>query len=523
MGAGKFTPGGNRRNKPAEPAVPEPIRAVEPETKKAGGLFPGAKSRFSKNVDSRTKPGIIGMSVVFCVLFISTGWYYLAVRPAKRQAAAVAAELAKSKKEVEALKQKEVEAQKAAEKKAAEARAIVKLDSKPSKAKVTIGSVTKIAPAAFEGLMPGKATLSVSVEGYRPVSRELTLEAGQVYDLGLIELTPKTGSIKLSSPQQGATYLLTGPHDATHSGTIPATLDKLSEGTYTLTVSHKGWLLPPATLTVSDNQEIAQESKFGYATITLNTTPPGALVRRGRQEIGKTPLVLSELRPGLYKYAFELEGYRATRTEVEVKEFATPVISINLEKTQDFTNNSGMPLVWIPDGYWVGKTEVTQNQFDQIMGRTNNPSVFRGANRPVENVSWQQAMDFCARLTEVEQAAGKLPAGYKYTLPTEAQWNVYVADSSYDTSILALDNIPPTSTADVGSTDPNKFGLYDVIGNVWEWCFDNFDTTGRAHVIRGGGWLSTRDTFPTKATRNGGLSTYHDKFTGFRVALSKVN
>src|SRR5690606_12580790 len=71
-------------------------------------------------------------------------------------------------------------------------------------------------------------------------------------------------------------------------------------------------------------------------------------------------------------------------------------------------------------GYWLGKTPVTQGQWQALMG--NNPSHFKGANLPVERVSWDEAMAFCRRLTERERAAGRLPAGYAYTLASEAQW-----------------------------------------------------------------------------------------------------
>ncbi len=520
MGAGKFFPGGSKKGKAQEEKAPEPIRAEPPATKKSG-LFPNAKSRFSKPVDSKSKPGVLLMSVAFCVFFISIGWYYLAVRPAKMQAAAMAAQLAQRDKEVAELKKKQEEVQKEAEKKA-EAKVIIKVDTRPPGAQVVVAGITKMTPATFEGLSSGKATLVITLDTYHPITRELVLEGGQTYDLGILDLSLKSGILKATSPQKGATYSLSGPHSFSQSGTLPATLEKLPEGSYTLTATHNGWQLPPQTLTITDGKETLQEVKFPYGTITLQTTPPGASVRRGRQEIGQTPLTLSELRPGPHKYSLEKEGYRTVRVEKDLKEFETYPITLTLEKTRDFTNSSNLALVWMNEGYWVGKYEVTQAQYEQVMGRGANASVFRGANRPVENVTWQQATDFCTRLTEIELAAGKLPAGYRYALPTEAQWNNFVGDANYDSAILALGNsIAPASTADVGTGDPNQFGLYDVLGNVWEWCQDNYDAQGRTRTMRGGGWLSSRDTFPNKNTRNGGGVNYRDKFTGFRVVLTK--
>ena len=76
--------------------------------------------------------------------------------------------------------------------------------------------------------------------------------------------------------------------------------------------------------------------------------------------------------------------------------------------------------VILTQGYWLGKYEVTQAQYEAVMGK--NPSRFIGADLPVEWVSWYDAMEFCAKLTEREKTAGRLPEGYEYTLPTESQW-----------------------------------------------------------------------------------------------------
>lgn len=473
-------------------------------------------------MDSRTRPAATIISVVFCVLFISIGWYYGMVRPLQLRAATAERAKMKLEKENQELKAKQIEDARKAEEERAAARAIVKVDTKPSHLQVTMGSVSKTAPATFEGIKPGKATLTINLDGYRTFSKELTLEGNQTYDLGLIEMVAKSGGVKLTSPQEGVTYSLTGPGTFSRSGTIPDTLDGLAEGTYTLSTLHKGWSLPAIMLTVADQKVVEQEIKYGYGSLTIQTTPPGATVFRNKLSLGQTPLTFNELRPGSYKYIIQKEGYRMATVQADVKESTKIPIDITLEKTRDFTNNSGIAMAWIPEGYWVGQYEITQTQYELVMGRGTNPSAFREPNHPVETVTWQQAMDFCKRLTEIERAAGKLPDGYKYSLPTEAQWNYFVADSDTKSAVLAYDpSVSPASTAAVGSSDPNRFGLYDVIGNVWEWCLDNFDADGHAHVMRGGGWLSTHETFPNIATRNGGLNAFSDKLTGFRIVLVK--
>jgi len=174
-------------------------------------------------------------------------------------------------------------------------------------------------------------------------------------------------------------------------------------------------------------------------------------------------------------------------------------------------------MVWVPDGgFWAGKYLVRQSDFEAAGG--NNPSTFRRPNRPVETISWDGAMAFCAKLNDYERKAGKLPQGYHYTLPKESQWETLSADANIDQA--ATSRVTPlSSTQDVGYSEPNKYGIYDSIGNVWEWCLDEFDDKGD-HSLRGGCWLSSAEHFPNAETRNAGGPKYADQFTGFRVVLA---
>jgi formylglycine-generating enzyme required for sulfatase activity len=150
----------------------------------------------------------------------------------------------------------------------------------------------------------------------------------------------------------------------------------------------------------------------------------------------------------------------------------------------------------------MAKYPITQAQWEAIMG--NNPSNFKGANRPVENVNWHQAQEFCQRLSQ--------ETGKTYRLPSEAEWE-YACRAKTTTPFhfgetitadLANYEYNRNQTTDVGSFPPNAFGLYDMHGNVWEWCADpwheNYNdapTDGSVwesggnteyRVIRGGSW-----------------------------------
>ncbi|MBO4545754.1 MAG: formylglycine-generating enzyme family protein [Verrucomicrobia bacterium] len=219
------------------------------------------------------------------------------------------------------------------------------------------------------------------------------------------------------------------------------------------------------------------------------------------------------------------------------------------ENEQGRANNETQHKVTLTQGYWLGKYEVTQKQYQAIMGK--NPSNFKGATLPVEKVSWEDAMAFCAKLTASEKEAGRLPSGYEYTLPTEAQWE-YACRAGTTTALNSgkdLTNGTQCSemgevgwysynsgekTHPVGQKKPNAWGLYDMHGNVLEWCLDwNGDyplapvtdptgpDNGTSRVIRGGGWNFIAGGCRSASRSNYG-PTYNSYFCGFRVALSSV-
>ena len=180
----------------------------------------------------------------------------------------------------------------------------------------------------------------------------------------------------------------------------------------------------------------------------------------------------------------------------------------------------------------------------------NTPSSFKGDDLPVEQVSWNDAVVFCEKLNEMKRDT--LPAGYHYTLPTEAQWEYacragtttrfsYGNDTEYSQLGSYAWNKANSSnkTHPVAEKLPNGWGLYDMHGNVYEWCLDWYDdyiggsvsdpqgpqsgptSTNSTRVNRGGGWFDAasycRSSF---RGRNWPGSTY--VHLGFRVALSSV-
>ncbi len=200
------------------------------------------------------------------------------------------------------------------------------------------------------------------------------------------------------------------------------------------------------------------------------------------------------------------------------------------------------PATWVTltQPFWLGRTAVTQGQYAAVMG--TNPSQFTAAGKdaPVEEVSWDDAMAFCQKLTERDKNAGRLPAGYAYTLPTEGQREYAcragtTGDWPGDLDAMAwYGGNSGNTTHPVATKQPNAWGLYDMNGNVWEWCRDWYAPypsgevtnslglpSGSDRVYRGGGWNGVAADCRS-AYRNRYDPGYRDYDVGFRLALSAV-
>src|SRR5437868_4522874 len=119
-----------------------------------------------------------------------------------------------------------------------------------------------------------------------------------------------------------------------------------------------------------------------------------------------------------------------------------------LIKAGSFTNDTGLVVVKISPVLWAGKFEVTQEEYQKIMG--SNPSDFKGDRNPVDSVSWNDALSFCAKLTEAEKKAEMLPEGFVYALPTQAQWETLMNGADLKDAVTS-ENSSRSGTAPVGS------------------------------------------------------------------------
>jgi formylglycine-generating enzyme required for sulfatase activity len=206
----------------------------------------------------------------------------------------------------------------------------------------------------------------------------------------------------------------------------------------------------------------------------------------------------------------------STNTTVEMEETNVVPLKDLMSSNNIVTNTVGVVLVKISPTLWAGKYEVTQKEYQKVVG--GNPSAFPGENHPVDSVTWNDAMAFCQKLTIKELK--ELPDGFGYTLPTESQWEMLAADASLKDAVMKL-NGNRSSTASVGSLGPNNLGLYDTRGNIMEWCLDSHDSS--YHVLRGGAWDTLDEPSSRLVFRNYAQNPDEMKNDyGFRVVLESA-
>ncbi|NQV28871.1 MAG: formylglycine-generating enzyme family protein [Rhodopirellula sp.] len=205
--------------------------------------------------------------------------------------------------------------------------------------------------------------------------------------------------------------------------------------------------------------------------------------------------------------------------------------------------------VVIPEGFWLFETPVTQHLWEAVLGPEANASEFRSAERPVERVSWKDCRKFCSKLTELTERTG-----LEVSLPSEAEWEYACRAGTTEATYAGifqndqitepvLDSIAwywgnRDSQSDLGGKNgthpvaqkfPNPWGLYDMLGNVYEWCSDvglkpgdsvpdDVDEASASRVIRGGGWDSSAQR--VRAAYRLWLSPVHrDLSLGFRCRV----
>ena len=307
------------------------------------------------------------------------------------------------------------------------------------------------------------------------------------------------------------------------------------------------------------SKSVTQETMPSPSAPELKLAPVTVLTK-GKKATVESP---SELP---YKtFSFEVIRVDATGKEVDRKEGSAEYV------TEDLGNGLTLDLAAIPGGsflmgspdneakrrktespqhqvsvppFLLGKYPVTQAQWEAVMG--NNPSSFKGKDRPVERVSWNDAQEFCQKLSQ--------KTGKDYRLPSEAEWEYacragtetpFYFGETITTDLVNFNGVSTygsgpkgqyrVQTTEVSIFPPNAFGLYDMHGNVWEWCQDQWHGSYKGAPIDGSAWISENDNysriirggcwysgprFCRSASRRPSYPGYRLDYVGFRVVLA---
>ncbi|MCX6560662.1 MAG: SUMF1/EgtB/PvdO family nonheme iron enzyme [Candidatus Aminicenantes bacterium] len=296
------------------------------------------------------------------------------------------------------------------------------------------------------------------------------------------------------------------------------------------------------------NQPIVPSVTTG--SIQVESTPPGANIFFDGNETGKaTNTTLTSIAPGNYTIKLVLYGFGSYEQSVTVQVGQTAKISATLiasiiprepvmvrlvggtfmmgsESSEAFADEKPVHQVTL-SGFEMGKFEVTQAEWFSVMG--SYPSTDHEEGRPIELVTWNDVQWYIQRLNAL--------TGKNYRLPTEAEWEYACRAGTTEDRYGELDSIAwygnnsGNRTHDVGEKAPNGFGLYDMLGNVWEWCADWYGaysagsvtnpkgpSSGSFRVCRGSSWLEPDARFVRAPYRSSYDPSFKRNNQGFRLA-----
>ena len=277
------------------------------------------------------------------------------------------------------------------------------------------------------------------------------------------------------------------------------------------------------TLTLVDAYMLSQQSSQQNNTHTMESEVQQTQPEQPSQQIEKTV-------PNPNAIPIEVNGITFNMIKVDGGTFTMGATS---EMTNPYSSEKPTHQVTL-SSYYIGETEVTQALWTAVMGK--NPSRFKGDNLPVEQVSWEDCQTFIGKLNGL--------TGKRFRLPTEAEWEYaarggnrsnhtqYSGGSMIDDVAWYYGN-SGSKTHSVKTKKPNELGLYDMSGNVLEWCQDWYGTyssnaqtnptgpgSGYSRVIRGGSWLCY-ERFCRSSSRNNYSPGFRGIYLGFRLALSE--
>ena len=454
----------------------------------------------------------------------------------------------------------------------------------PKDAKVTIDGVLQASSSDGEYsamLAYGSHTYKVEAGGYISKSGSFTIGKGDMTPIS-VSLVSALATLNVNCPTPAVSLYV----DKKSVGSLPWS-GNLKEGMHLLEVRKDGYRSQQKTI------QLAQQQKLDVAfdalsaiqgNLSVNFKPFGSDVYVDGVKVGQSPRVFNGVLVGNHNVEIRKSGYATFRQTITISEGQTasisgsltsstssssantlsssgsslsgnaltiPVkngISIEMVKVEAGSFDMGAtpemkkPYDWekpvhrvtLTNNYYIGKYEVTQALWKIVMG--SNPSNFKGDNLPVENVSWNNCQKFISKLNKL--------TGKSFRLPSEAEWEYAARGGNKSRGYLysgsnAIGDVAwyegnsSFMTHAVGTKQPNELGIYDMTGNVWEWCQDWYDSyssspqtnptgavSGSYRVDRGGSWnclaRSCRASCRDRCTPD-----YRNNSCGLRLVLSE--
>ncbi len=450
-------------------------------------------------------------------------------------------------------------------------------------------------------------TVGAALERCRPLTRTLRVEPASTLTVDLGKLSAKAGTLQLALTLAGkplsaeqrarASLILYAGETPVARVAALAEIQGVPEGQYVLALQHPEFQSSAVKVTVQDGQA---------SPVNLDLAPkPGRLIVRAHPSRPVSVLVDGTQVAAAPDGSFPVPADAAQHTvEVAAVDYFTLKRQLSLRPNESFTWDAqlvplpgpvpgkeyaipylGLALAWAPSGsyvmgsplteharlpgegptthvafskgFWIGRYELRQREYAAITNQ--NPSTFRGPERPVETLTWEDARRFCELLTQRERAAGRIPLGYEYRLPTEAEWE-YAARAGTTTPFFwgetadrthgnfrgtyprqrgTIESERPHATVHVGQYPANPWGLHDTAGNVREWCLDiyygrlpggkladapAFETAPPTakRASRGGSWDDEAVQARVAARPDGLPANTPSQTVGFRVVLAPV-
>lgn len=440
----------------------------------------------------------------------------------------------------------------------ARSKGALEIESEPAGAKIFLrsddGQVSRntVAPTTLSDLPTGTYAISARRDDWQ-LRDTVEIQRGETAHKAFAFIN---GALIVTSEPTGAEIVC----DGNVRGKTPLRL-QLPAQAHELVARLAGWPDERQSLVVQPQHENSVNFVFANGSVKVTSAPSGAKVLVNGRELGQTPLVIEEVKPGAVKYELRLAGYRPISVEGQVEPQQQAFLAARLEKSLSpkagelWTNSLGMKFVALDQiRISIWETRVHDYEaFCRATGRRYDPPDFpQGPTHPVVKVNWFDATAFCKWVTEKERQEGLLEDRQSYRLPTDREWSALVGlanengatpearDGKIHNQFPWGKQWPPppgagnyrtlaggrrATTMPVGSFKSNALGIHDLGGNVWEWCLEGYkgDTASGARdwgVLRGGSWATSNRLEMESSYRNVVDRNERDVIYGFRCVLA---